>query len=286
VDRVRGIKKKALMSSLIATMFVMALAVTPTFGQVVPSVTAPEIIDATGAYDPCTTFTIEIMVNDVEELWGFEFYITWDPNVLTCIGAFPVVPFTVLWPSQIGWGEAKIAASLPLGLQYGVAGDYVLAYMDFHVIALGSTFLDLQDTILTPWYATPVIDHTVQDGYFANQDPRYRADIKRAYPEHARWIGAEDLDQTLTAVVRNFGLVTRADVTITITDEGGMWSISYSEEVELGKREKKEVTWDVLRTELPGPGTYYVTNTAMYYNADTGTWLPAAHAKAYSFTFS
>jgi hypothetical protein len=265
-------------------MFVMALAITPTFGAPNPIIAAPEIIDT--LMEPCTTFTIEVTVSDVVDLWGFEFLITWDPDVLTCIGGFPVVPFIIPWPSEIGWGYAKIAASLMLGLDYGVAGDYVLAYLNFHVIALGSTFLDLEETILTPWYASPVIDHEVQDGYFANKAPSYRADIKRAYPEHSNWIGADDLDNTLTVLVRNFGLVTRADVTITIEDELAMWSISYSEEVELGKREKKEVTWDVLRTQLPGPGTYYVTNTAMYYNADTSTWIPAAHDKAYSFTFS
>jgi hypothetical protein len=97
-----------------------------------------------------------------------------------------------------------------------------LAYITFHVKAYGSTFLDLQETVLADDGGN-VIPHEVHGGFFANVEPKYMVKLLRVYPEHRKWVESEDRDNTLCAVVRNNGKVTtRVYIEYMITDETGM----------------------------------------------------------------
>lgn len=130
---------------------------------------------------PGETFSIDITATGVTEwglgLWGYQFILSYDTNVLTVTAYSSYDPFTLPWPSELNdpAGYVRMAYSMPLGTEEGKTGDITLAKIDFEVDALGASTLDLHDTIVTAAKPPTVdgqskeeIDHVVIDGSFAN----------------------------------------------------------------------------------------------------------------------
>jgi hypothetical protein len=129
----------------------------------------PEIIDPTML--PPSWFKINITVDDVEDLYHYEFTLAYDTIILTCYGAMLNPDLNGIRPS------GTVTYNDPLGLvTVNVSFDpptspvttyepLPLVTLFFQVDSIGWTNLDLENTNLTDSEGNP-IQHEVQDGFF------------------------------------------------------------------------------------------------------------------------
>jgi len=120
-------------------------------------------------YEPGSTFTIDVTVVDVENLWGYQINLKYNTTVLTASSVETYSPFTFPWGSDINDTTGTVHAfySMPLGTPEGVSGTMPLAKITFTVDSFGVSNLDLFDTNLTPPYPE-AIAHQIVDGSFFN----------------------------------------------------------------------------------------------------------------------
>jgi len=127
----------------------------------------PSIADL--ALTPGKTFSININVSGVEDLWGYTVVLSYNTTVLTATAYSSYDPFTQPGPSLIndtaGW--AYLYFTMQMGAPLGVSGNVPLVKLDFTVDASGVTLLDLHDTKLVTSKATS-ISYTELDGSFTN----------------------------------------------------------------------------------------------------------------------
>lgn len=121
---------------------------------------------------PGETFSVDIIATDVtaeDGLWGYQFILSYDTDVLTATAYSSYDPFVQPWPSEINdtAGHVSVAYSMNFGTDEGKKDDFSLAKIDFTVDAHGASVLDLRDTDLATPSGAPV-DHKVLDGSFAN----------------------------------------------------------------------------------------------------------------------
>jgi len=135
-------------------------------GPVTVYVDPPSIADLT--MTPGNTFSINISVSGVEDLWGYSVVLSYNTTVLTATAYHSYDPFTTPGPSRIndtaGW--AYLYFTMPLSPQ-GVSGNVPLVKLDFTVDALGVSLLDLHDTNLSDAKGRG-ISYTEVDGSFTN----------------------------------------------------------------------------------------------------------------------
>jgi PKD repeat protein len=135
----------------------------------------PSIIDKTKTAG--TTFTVDITIDGVDDLYTFDFTLNYSTTVLTAtavtLGSF-FPRESVIWKEDINdtLGSVRYLVGMPMGTQEGVSGSGTLATITFTVDALGETILDLDKTKLSTSGLNPeLIPHEVYDGYFANTPP-------------------------------------------------------------------------------------------------------------------
>lgn len=128
------------------------------------SVNPQTIIDPTLV--PCKNFTINVDLEDVVDLYSFEFWLGYNTTVLDVVEADvdpafpPPVEIEILEPE----GQIRVAATASTP----VTGNLTLASITFHVTDTGESVLDLHNiTLIDSWseeipYTEPV------DGYFNN----------------------------------------------------------------------------------------------------------------------
>jgi hypothetical protein len=129
----------------------------------------PEIIDPTMV--PPKTFDINITIDDVEDLYSFEFKLTYNTQVLTCYGLivnkdqsgyYPTSKFTVDDRNGYAWINATFnAPANPIT----TFTPQTLVTVKFQVEALGVSPLNLTETRLSDSEGNP-IPHEVQNGIF------------------------------------------------------------------------------------------------------------------------
>lgn len=129
----------------------------------------PEIIDPTMV--PPKTFDINITIDDIEDLYSFEFKLTYNTQVLTCYGLilnkdmngyYPTSKFTV----DDGNGYAWISATFkPPASPITTFTPRTLVTLKFQVEALGVSHLNLTGTRLSDSEGNP-IPHEVRNGIF------------------------------------------------------------------------------------------------------------------------
>lgn len=140
------------------------------FAQVATTLSAPTVIDT--ALTPGTSFSIDITVANVEEMFAFQFVLIFDPAVLIATSFSSYDPFTSEWPSEIGPDYVSLAYSVQVGEpeRLTTADPKPIVKIDFAVAAFGTSLLDLNNTMLTK--TTPqggeAISHRTVDGYFTN----------------------------------------------------------------------------------------------------------------------
>jgi len=129
-------------------------------------VSPEEIIDSTIA--PCNNFTVDINLEEVVDLYAFEFQLDYNTTILdtanvTVNSGFTVVEVTISEPQ--GWVRVNGSLEPP---SPSIEGSLLLSSITFHTTGLGETILDLHNvTLLNP--SSEIIDcEPPTDGYFNN----------------------------------------------------------------------------------------------------------------------
>lgn len=114
------------------------------------------------------TFSIDVKISGVVDLYGWEFKLSWDPNLLDVVniteGSFLKQGGTTFfsWKMNNTVGYILVDCTL-LGSVPGVSGDGTLASVKFYAEKEGSSILHLYDTKLVNSMELP-IPHTASDG--------------------------------------------------------------------------------------------------------------------------
>jgi len=219
-----------------------------------------------------STFTININVFNVTNLFGFDFKLWYKTSVLTATavthpangflrpGIFPVK--TVI-NDTAGFVWFAVSQSFSeAGI--GVSGSGILATITFTVDALGATCLYIVDTVLTDPNGQ-LIAHDVSDGHFVNSSVH---DI--AITSVAPYAPTVILGQTInvTVVARNHGSYTES---FTVTAYRNATAIGPSQTVTdlaAGGRTTLTFTWDTTGVTL---GKYIISATATAVSGETDT---------------
>ena len=154
-----------------------------------------------------STFSIDVVVRDVANLWGWEFKLFWDNTILNATEDAVHLPSGHNWeyPNHYMLGPGieqdynethgryfrGLAALLPGEEPHPIPfdGTIALVTLTFNVKAEASCTLDLQDAkLMDPSALT--ISHTTEDGYFGESREIYISDIypREGSPGTEMWI--------------------------------------------------------------------------------------------------
>lgn len=129
-----------------------------------PSIEDPNLI-------PGKTFGINVSIANVSDLFGYDFDMSYNTAILTCIGV-SVGPSDNM-PSPM-WEIDDEIGNVWVNVTYGTPlttdSPATLASLTFLIQGLGSSAFDLNSTNLVNSLGQP-IPHEVSDGYFVNGSP-------------------------------------------------------------------------------------------------------------------
>ncbi len=181
----RKIASGTMLTLLIASMLTLLynVSIARASPETLLYIDPPSIIDPT--LTPGNTFTVDVMVSDVEFLYDWQANITFNPSVLRFAnvteGDFLAgQPEGSLFVKRVKTAWALFGATT-LGMYAGVSGSGTLATVEFEVLALGEsliefvltgdhrelTYLDAQTSSVPPPNLFE-IPFTAENGYFNN----------------------------------------------------------------------------------------------------------------------
>lgn len=289
----RGINKKTiLLPILLMSMLATMIAVHPIFAEGTTVYLDPVL---TTAY-PGDSFTVDVMIADVVDLYGYEFKINVPAALMvTSIDVGDFLPTYKVWVNQVGMGEfAWLAVTKPLGSASGETGSGKLATIHLDVIDVGAGYLECEFSVLGDPFGN-AIAHEMLIGYFSSSAPTMLADIRKRrstnrpgeyifkYPD----MGTV---QTLIGEVENLGTVPiYVRVRFEVFDEAGLpppgGAIYYSAKVLLGAGQSMELTAGMPIDASMAGYRFYVTNYAEFDNVGNGlTGATGVVTRSYSFT--
>ena len=119
------------------------------------------------------TFTVNVNVDDVTDLKGYEFRLRYDNNLLkaTDIKSSSFLTsslYCIKREIDDSEGVIWVACMMPLGSGDGVDGSGTLETITFQVLGKGKSDLDLYRTVFGD-SAGKAITHEVEDGQFKNR---------------------------------------------------------------------------------------------------------------------
>jgi len=189
------------------------------------TVSVPHTIDTTigvGSF-----FDVFVYVDDVVKMWGYQFVLKFDPNVVQAIDfqriSTPPQGFTQGYPSEIGSDYVSMGASRFFGDSIGftTTTPMPIARIGFIKMADGVTTLDLQNVVVTNIRAKQLIVD-VQDGSFANTLDLAVA-LDTGFVEKHHVFKSEQSTFGMAAQIKNVGSgVTKAKVTFNVLDASGL----------------------------------------------------------------
>ena len=114
------------------------------------------------------TFVIDIKISDVTDLYGWEFKLRWNANILDAVeiteGPFLKQGGSTFFHLEINNTQGYLHAKCTLlGEVSGVNGSGTLASVQFYAEKEGSSILDLDETKLSNSFEQP-ISHIANDG--------------------------------------------------------------------------------------------------------------------------
>jgi len=128
-----------------------------------------ELIDPTLV--PSSTFSITVAVDDVENMYGYEFNLTYNTNILTCIGVLINLPFNETHFHSY-FSVDDNAGTVWVKVDYYPPSNPINTYTNitlvtifFQVDSMGCTILHLSNTHIIDPDGEP-ISHEATDGYF------------------------------------------------------------------------------------------------------------------------
>ena len=238
---------------------------------------------------PGESFSVDIVISDVTNLGGYDFWLNYSTSVLTTSSADVTVvtdwfngPKGIkVWKKVVddALGYVRLWVTLGMGTLVGVEGSGTVVTIKFTVDALGTTVLDLNNTFLGDPFAVP-ISHQTADGFFTNVPLPIQLWIKGkgamgggVYPEwHVNVPGAE---QTLYARIVNTGDVgcyVKVEFSI-YCPAVGRWSVVSSETWIDPKPIDESVIVSATFTETHTTGVYYVSGL-LHFSLDGSLWIP------------
>jgi hypothetical protein len=122
-----------------------------------------KIIDPT--LIPCKNFTIDVEIKNAYNLANFEFWFKYNTSVLDVLTANILTPFV---PTINEIFEENGTIHLAGDSTEPLIGNFTLASIQFHVVALGDSLLDLYNVTLRDPFDQPLEYDEVKDGYFNN----------------------------------------------------------------------------------------------------------------------
>lgn len=133
-------------------------------GATVVSVSPSSIVASTSQ-----DFNIDVMVNDVTDLYGWEFRLAWDATLLDVVnaaeGQFLENHGSTYFTYNVNASIGRMAVDCTLlGEVLGASGSGLLATVTFHVKSVGQCLLDLCNVTLLN-YLELAIECEVSDGY-------------------------------------------------------------------------------------------------------------------------
>jgi hypothetical protein len=183
---------KTVFALLVSILLLSPAFVQTNFAQ--PGITAIYVNPFSLTVEVCTQFTVDINVNNVVNLWGFEFWLSYDTTLLDAI-SIALGPF-LNQPSHIilqqindaqGW--LMLAATSDPGA-LPANGEGTLGTVTFHCTGAGTTLLHLYSTSLWDPAMDP-IQHGTEDGSVTQELPWH---VKPSYPDYVP-AGMPDFDQ-------------------------------------------------------------------------------------------
>jgi len=168
-------RKNILLITLVTSLFLSTtLTNLPKVSAIMASLAvSPTFVDGIGLnLVPGSTFYIEVNVDDVEEMLGYQFWLSYNTSVLTPYALQSNFPFTVSYGEVINDEEGYLymvySYPFPEYTGFYTTEPFPVARIDFSVDDYGYSQLDLYKTIIVhltdPWG----IPHTVTDGSFVN----------------------------------------------------------------------------------------------------------------------
>jgi len=287
--------KMALLPILLISMLATMIAVKPISAQGTTLSLSP--VMNTGNVGE--TFTVNVMVTDVVDLYGYEFKVNVDPNLLMVTGIdvgdfLPTPPGYKVWKMDVGDASyAWLAVTRPLSSASGVSGSGRLATIHFEVIGTGGTYLLVDVDIMGDPFGDP-IEHSTTSGYFSNvpttmsADLRYRRSTNRP-SDYSFKFPAAGTTETLMCEVENTGTVPiMVRARFEVIDEAGFpptgGAVYYSATVLLAAGQAMVLTGTVpIDASMVGT-RYYATNYVEFDNVGDGL-MRGSGDKTASYSF-
>jgi hypothetical protein len=178
------LKVKSFLLSLLIFLSVLSWAIANTGGQ---AATKVYVDPAIRTANPDETFTVDVKIANVEDLWDYEFRLSWDPALLDLTrvteGSFlnaedTYSTFFVKKEDFPSVGNLYVVCTL-MGELVSVAasGSGTLATVEFLVLDAGNCNLDLHGTLFEqPPPKQLEIEHTIEDGFFKYPISKIRVD--------------------------------------------------------------------------------------------------------------
>jgi hypothetical protein len=121
------------------------------------------------------TFSVNVEISDVVDLYGWEFTLKWDPTFLDVLnvtegGFLKSGGDTFFWPIMNNTGGYILVDCTLTGNISGVNGSGTLTIVEFKVKSAGQSILDLYDTKLVNSLEQSIA-HISNDGYVTTSNP-------------------------------------------------------------------------------------------------------------------
>jgi len=268
------------------------------------TVTSPPVPAALSVYPPTSTaligetFTVNVTIADVSNLFAWQFLMHFDPDVLqvnnVTEGSFLASTgeeTDFIGPTinnEVGYVIVGCLFMPPLP-EYGASGDGVLATITFLVEAFGTTSLSfdedealtlLRGVIWTDYNATPPVGYkhpiqrTLVDGFFDNRTPAPPYLSIKLSGEHDYAL-MENVEIQIVALVTDAtsgSPVSDANVTIEIYDPNGiLWVSDIIVERLIGSGIYEWKSGETIRQLRLQKGVYLVNAHASYQGGPTTT---------------
>jgi hypothetical protein len=122
------------------------------------------------------TFFIDIKISDVSDLYGWEFKLGWNPDLLNVVSVIEgnflkQGGLTFFWPVMNNAEGYILVDCTLLGDVLGVSGSGTLATVKFYAENQGESLLDLYNTILLNSQEQTINPHTANDGTVTVEAP-------------------------------------------------------------------------------------------------------------------
>jgi hypothetical protein len=245
-------------------------------------------------YNVGDTFTVNINVADVVDLYSWGIKVSWDRDLLVATGVTEG-SFLAMQPDgtafvNVVYDDYVDAGCTTLGDWFGVSGSGVLMTITFDVLDAGKTSLEIFYSVLLDSVASAEISHTVEDGNFETLQAA-KLVKKSAWPEHHHFdVSVQQAkdgnsNQTLYSLVVNTspaGYSLYVYVAFEIVRGDGPIVTPASDVVTVAPGEILGITADFGPLSDLDKGKYYVSASCWY--SYTGTyWAQGEKVKTFSF---